>query len=452
MNERLVNQGRRSGAAYVLALLMLVVLSTLAVAMAASADLAVVKANNSRLVLDARLAAESGMGYLSYLVRSASMGTSTNVHDMLDDLATDLAGRLNGSETLGGESIVYDEDGQTITVPPITLEGGRTFQALISVVGGELAVSISGIAPNSSGGAEAVTRTLAMDFAPASASAFDYGIYSKGPLDIGQHLDYTGANDPSEASIYTEAHTIVITSGYVDGDISCTDDEPDLDIGAEVNGEVKVGVPEIDPPTIDGSLFEPFAVNVVDSDTDFDNGGVFDNIRILAGTDPEFGNNTVIRGVMWIESPNRVIFKNNVDFTGVIVADPPDPDADPDDHYIYFKNNLDMHGVDMLPDTPEFHDLRGLSGSAVIASGYILEFKNNFSSVDGTICVDTLILKNNLEATVFGSLIIMGDGGLVFQNNSTLTIDRSHYDQTPGITASGPVSLVPVPDSYSEGN
>ena len=49
-------------------------------------------------------------------------------------------------------------------------------------------------------------------------------------------------------------------------------------------------------------------------------GSTFTNIRIKASNDPTFGNSngTTIQGIMYIEAPNTVTFKNDVAIQGVI--------------------------------------------------------------------------------------------------------------------------------------
>ena len=46
-----------------------------------------------------------------------------------------------------------------------------------------------------------------------------------------------------------------------------------------------------------------------------------ENVRIPAGTNYNFTDNTVIRGVLYLEGSCRITFSGNVDIQGVIVAD-----------------------------------------------------------------------------------------------------------------------------------
>jgi len=443
--------------AYVLSLLMLVMLTTMAVSMASTTEMAMLKSSNACLELDARLAADSGTNFISYLIITASLGGSSDAQQMLDVLAASLGENLDGSATLQGASVTYD--GTTITVPSIWLTDCQRFDAHVAIASGNvLRLSVSGQAPTTSGDlGQAVTRSVSMDFKAQTPGALGYGVFSKGSLVAGTNLNYVGAGSPSDASFYTAASGTAVTlgSGYVDGSVNCLYADAQVVSGATVNGGIHLGMPEVPAPVPDGSVFEPFATRIVDSHTDF-SGGPFDNIRIKAGTNPEFGNNVAVRGVMYVEAPNNVSFGNNISFTGVMVTQDPGAGADPALHTIYFKNNMAMRGVEDLPDTSDFHVLRGMGGTAILAPGFTVQFKNNFltCTTQGTILADRLIAGENLTASVCGSIITL-NGGMQLNNNAriTITLDQSRYGgSAPGVTTGGPVTLARMPDTYCEGS
>ena len=433
--------------ALIMALLFLTVFTALCTALVTSADLGLQMSNNSRLAMDARLAAESGLAFYACLLQATPIADASTGQTILDSLAAEWSGRLDSSAALGGGSVGYD--GTTITIPTITFDGGKTFSAEVTVSAGKvLLLRVDGQVP---GRDSQINRSLSIEMELAARGAFEYGIYAKGPIVIGQNLIYVGANSPEEASMLSGAggEAISVDSGYIDGDVGVCEPDATIVMGATVNGEIFYGAnpPE---PEIDGSMFEPFATNIVDSSTDVSS-GTFTNIRVVAGTNPSFGNGVAIQGVMYIEAPNYVTFTNSVTVTGVIVSEDPGPGAAPENHYVYFKNNLSVFGLDELPHTPEFEGLHELAGPAFLLPGFTLEFKNNFDTVNGTIAAQQMVVKNNLEATVFGSIIILGDGGLTFKNNSNITVDRSKYDDlSPGIVPTGPEKLTFRPSSYTE--
>jgi len=443
----------RSGAVYILAILILCVFAAMSVAFVATTDTALAKGNNNRLSLEARFAAESGINYLSHLLADASMSGST-LEELLSSLATILSDELDGTGNLAtGETVSYD--GTTISIPQIQVSAKQSCTAQIAVVSGSvIRLDVTGTIPvGGDGGSLTVSRSIGIEFEPYTPSAFDYGIYSKGPVDIGSGLNFVGANQPEEASVYSEAEgkAIEIDGGYIDGYVRTLHADAEVDIGATVNKDIELGADPVAVPVIDTSAFIPFATNIVDSSTNTSDGGTFNNIRIEAGTNPSFDKAVTLNGVVYVEAPNKVSFKNNVTFTGVLITEDPGPGVSAADHYIDFKNNLTVRGVEDLPDSPEFSELRQMPGTAFVAPGFTLEFKNNFSTINGIVAAESIIVKNNLDGLVYGSILILGDQGVEFKNNAHVTIDRSKYGgDSWGFELTGPRKLAAKASSYVE--
>ena len=422
-----------------------------AIALTISSNTNLLMSNNYAHAQVARLQAESGLGYYAYYLRNTAVPGDVRAQELLDALAETLSDELDDSPNLNGATISYD--GAAIIIPQITTIGGGTFSAAISTVSDDiLRIAVTGNVIFGDGQlTRSLQRCVAVDFtASPSGPAFNYGLFSKGPIVIGQNLKFVGANNPGEASMYStaEGNAITVESGLISGNVCTAYEDVNVDVGATVGGEIRLGIGQIAPPVIDASMFEDFATNPVDEETDT-SGGTFTNIRVLAGTHPEFGTVTIL-GVMYVEAPNRVNFTNNVEITGVIVTEDPGEDASPLEHNIYFKNNLTIHGVELLPDTPPFAQLRTMPGTAILAPGFAVEFKNNFQSVSGIIAADSIILKNNLDAILYGSIIVFGDQGLELKNNATIIIDRSAYPGIPAGIIPTETKLTPNPDSYME--
>ena len=439
-----------AGIALVLGLFLVCVLLSLAIALAHTADMGMQQSRNNRLVSDARMTAESGLAFYGRLLQSSDVSGSLTGQAILDSLATTLGEQLDGSANFGGESLQYD--GSTIVMPPVSFLDRRSFTARITVArANTLRLSVAGetFARAAAGGP--VRRSVSIEFAPEFGVAFGYGVYAKGPISVGTNADFTGADDPSEASICSAAKDLAISvaSGHISGDVVTCDPEATVDIGATVGGDIyTIDTPP--EPEIDGSVFEPFATNVVDAGTDTSS-GTFTNIRVRAGTNPVFGNGVTIQGVMYVEAPNVVQFTGGVDITGVIVSEDPGEAAPAAENHISFKNNLTLYGVDDLPDVPEFAELREMGGSAFLLPGFTLEFKNNFTAISGTIAAEGILIKNNLDGTVYGSVLVLGDDGLSLKNNSTITINRSKYPGgAPGMGQPGPQKLALRPSTYTE--
>ncbi len=446
------NKSSKAGFISVIALLMLFIFVTLSLSIASMTDLELQKANNIKLILDAQLTTESGLEYATHLLKSLEFTGGASISAVLDSLAAALSDELDGQALLQGELVAYD--GNTIYIPPISLGEGKSFRAeLVAANTTELQLRVFGQSSTPDG---TVERTASLNAElGASGSVDEYGIYSKGSITIEHGFELWGANFPEEGSIMSTASVmaIEIDSGYIDGDVATSDPNASVDIdGVTVNGQILSQV-DVVAPVIDVSVFESYANNIVDGNTNTSS-GTFTNVRILAGTNPSFGSVT-IKGVMYIEAPNTVAFTNNVDITGVIVSEDHGGAAD-GNHYVYFNNNLSVNGMEELPDTTDgnFDQLRTMAGSAFILPGFTLEFKNNFTSVSGHIAADQIIAKNNLVGTIYGSFIVLGDGGLTLKNNGNLTIDNSKYGggTTAGVIPGGTAlkKLSFVPDTYTE--
>jgi len=430
-----------------MALIMLILLATLSLSLAEVTDLGLQGSNNFAARTSARWAAESGLGYCAYLLKSLEVPAGATGQAILDSMAAALGDELNGSAALQGESVGYD--GSAIVIPAISLGDDKSFSAEVTVVSDRtLRLDVVGWVVGVAG--RPLERHVSIEFVRPRL-AYEYGMFSRGPITADFNFSYDGENDAAEASMCSAAGgvAIEIDSGYIGGDVAVYDPNATVDIGATVAGDF-VQTHALPDVKIDGSVFEPFATNIVDANTDTSS-GTFTNARIKAGTNPIFGTVT-IQGVMYVEAPNCVQFTGSVDVIGVIVSEDPGDGASLSEHYISFKNNLSLLGVDELPETPEFAALRDMPGSAFLLPGFGLEFKNNFSSVNGSIVAERIIAKNNLDGVVYGSIICLGDQGLEFKNNSSVKIDRSKYSgAAPGVTPSVETQVLLVDSaSYME--
>ncbi len=436
-------------------MMFIALVAVLSTSLVMSANVNLATADNSGKVFDARLAAESGVEFITYQLRSVELTTGATIASVLDALATAIATELDGTSNLAGQAVSYDDT--TLTIPTITLNNGGSFSATIVVEGwNTLLVTITGQVVTSNG---TISRTIAMEAKISSGGASNYSVYAKGPVYIGNNVELIGVNNDDEASIVSAAsgEAITIGSGSIQGSIATVDPDATVDIGStDVSGSIISGV-EVPPPTIDISVFTPFIGSQIITDTtDIGSVTTLTNATIQAGTNPTFpnGNDMTILGVLYIESPNVVTFNNNCSMTGVIITQTPAEGSPPEDNCVYFKNNLSVASMSELPEIEEFATLRTMTGSAFLMPGFKLEFNNNFTSVSGNIAAEQIIVKNNLDCTIQGNIFALGDAGLEFKNNSSLVIDTS------GLTGSGPglmrgdenikKTLMLLPDTYAE--
>jgi hypothetical protein len=435
----------------VIALLLLPILASLSVALISSSSMNLAQSSNLAAMTEARLAGEGGVSFVLYKVSRCGVSGSLRGQALLNSLAAKLGAIM---------TVSYNTQKTAITVADISLgDGKRSFGGLITlsdpntlhmVVTGKYAAGV-GIS------ARVVQRELAIDLHPTWDPALAFGICSKGPVEMGMNTDLSGVTNPTDGSIYSAAigslasPAVSCGSGHISGDVSLSPPNTlsSLDLsGTAVDGTIRIDAPPVTMPTIDRTPYKSLATTVMNLASP--PAGTYKNIRIPANTNPTFGSAVTIQGVMYVQAPNKIYFNNNCTFTGVMVADDPPAGSLDADNYIYFKNNMTFSGVGQLPDTSDFSQLRKLPGSSILCPGFKMEFKNNMNSVAGILALKSLIAKNNVNSTIYGSVLIYGPGGLDFKNNSDLNIQLSGSTPPAGFKGYGLAGLMPDPATYAE--
>jgi hypothetical protein len=348
--------------------------------------------------------------------------------------------------------------GSTISVPSIATDQG-SFRASITLNEDD-SVNLTVIGSDGE-----TTRSVGLSFGASGGQSpvFDYGIATRSAVQITGNASVHGANDPSEAHIlsttYSTQEAFRLTgNACIDGDIYSANPDSYVTLtgnitvggatGSAIQNHIHIGVGDLEFPEVDPTVFEPFATNIVDANTTTSGNLTFTNIRIKANTNPTFSGNTTLRGVVFIEVPNRVQFTGNMNLTGVIVTQ----DAG-DNVYttntIRFTGNTTFRGVELLPDELQFQELRQMPGSSLLAPGFGVTFTGNFGAVGGCLAADAFTWTGNASGTIHGSIINYGDSAFTLTGNSRITIDRSTSPAAPP-GFSSPARLNPIPSSYRE--
>lgn len=457
MNTTVRQRRFRRGAVSVLVLVFLSMFATMAIAYGAATQANVDMANNAALSSGARFQAESGMSYYLHMVRQVPPAASAQT--MLDNIASTFETRLNGSPSLNG---VVTYDGTTLTIPEIQMsDGSAGFSGQISLTPEG---NISIVANGRDG---SISRTVGMqgELVPGGSGVFDYGIAAGGKVRLTGNASVEGANSADEAHILSATFddpeafkltgncdiegdifaanpnaSVSLTGNVSIGGVSCRDDD--------IVDHIHFGATHEEFPEVDPTVFEPFATNIVTSQTRTNGNRSFSNIRIQANADPTFSGNITLSGVVYIEQPNRVHFSGNVNITGVIVTEDAGDD-NYDDCTLKFTGNTSVTGVENLPDTPEYHELRQMPGAFLLAPGFGVEFTGNFGTVSGCLAAEKFKWTGNAGGHVDGMILSYGPEEFKLTGNSHLTIDRSQYDnQPPGFAC--PATFVILPGSYRE--
>ncbi len=456
MNPLRLNEKRssRRGAAYFMALILMIMMGMLAMTMSNTSVMDLSKTENHQDSTNARMSAESGLSMSLYWIRNLRLPGGTTQSTFATNMATTMGATINYTSTLGGES-VYTESGSAV-VPTVTLPFGF-FQSRFSYVSADRArLQVKGMY---NGSVSYVTIDLLME--KRKPMVFDFGLASMGQVNIQGNAKIVGLNDTTEGSVLsaTESHLDAIHidgSAVVSGDLYTSGENSYAVVSgsptignttnpAEWSSHLHCGV-EVPPdfPELDTSAIVPLATNVYTGTE----GDVLTNITIPAGTNPTFNHDMVINGVVYVEAPNKVNFEGKATLNGIIVTEADHPDLSACE--LNFRGNVDAYGVEMLPATAEFAAVKEQTGTFILAPGFAVSFAGNVDAVNGSIAADQLTFLGTAEGIIRGSVIGLEDVPTILGGNVEIKIDKANQDPDPaGFVKS--IALEPIQSTYSEG-
>ncbi len=158
--------------------------------------------------------------------------------------------------------------------------------------------------------------------------------------------------------------------------------------------------------------------------TESTSGASYENLWIPANANPSFSGNMILKGVVYIETPNVVTFSGNLDITAIIVTDGRSDDNS-GDNQINFTGNITCHPIDSLGQEAKFVGLHGQKGTFLLAPGFKASFGGNFGTLAGAIAANGLRFYGNAGGIVNGSIINYSDDPLEMTGNSDLRFNRS---------------------------
>jgi hypothetical protein len=216
---------------------------------------------------------------------------------------------------------------------------------------------------------------------------------------------------------------------------------------------IHAGVTPPEFPTIDSTVFEPYVPSASAPPgpqviaTSSPVGTSFTNIRIKANANPKFNANTIIRGVVYIETPNQITFNGSATIQGVIVAQN-NPTGNTSTNTMKFSGNITHQGVETL-DPAVFGNLTKLTGSFLLAPTFAVTMTGNSNNVGGTIVTSQLDVSGNAGANVRGTVINLDDTGVNLTGNSDILIASTGTTNYPAGVVFG-THFAPLPDTYQE--
>ena len=457
---------RRRGTASVLAMLYLVIFSTLAIGFYSAVTTSVQVAHNDERVMNAQIATEAGMQFMRYQLNLARIPGGTPNDKVLAELfkALSTSSALNPqSENMNGNGISML--GDTIYVPssadgymiPLD-ENGAGFRARIVDVG-DGSVLVKVVARYRG---QTIVRAIELGFASiiTSTNIFDYGIVTRGPIEMNGGPSVTSPTDPSHASILTtyDNPTQATLKGHpvIGGNLDLVNREARVNVGsgASVGGSsistirdehIRRGVPEPPFPTVDTDVFRQFATNVYRA-----NQRVYTNVLVPPGTNPSFSSNTTIEGVLFLRHPNSIQFTGQVTVRGIIVVE---NGARPgSNNQMKFAGGVDVFGMETLPpNDPRFPPaLRALQGSALLAPGYAITMTGNSGVIGGTMVADSFRLSGGAGGKIEGTILALGTAPLELGGGAAISRSPGKVPLPAGLLL--PRTFEPVFETYLEVN
>ncbi len=454
----------RSGIAMILAIILLAVFSSLCLAMVSMSSSNVRSADNHRKAGRALASAQSGLEVVRFAMSPVYMDGTTQKADrftvLADFLSCDLA-----STNLSNVTVSYDGAGEPVSINLASSlnSEGQSFAATIQPT-----ANIDVLQVDVTGTAGSLNRDIRVsyEFGTRMHNVFDFGVATKGPLNLLGNIELNGTNIAVEADVYIESANYdealsIIGNSQIAGEVKITNTESyvtlqggQAGIGGEtgqdaIDNHVEVGAPAAEFPVPMPEYFEQYVTgDTIDSTTDTSVIASYDNVRIAGGTNPHFTADTTLRGIVFIETPNIVTFSGNVEIIGLIVGDG-DVSDNSGTNQIIFQGTVDSSAVTELPEEFQFDGLREETGTFLMAPGFATSFGGNFGTLNGAIASNGITFFGNAGGTIEGSVLNYSDTPMELSGNSDLFFNRSGINEVPA--GFGPEIIMHyVSSSYSE--
>ena len=467
-------QQRRRGATAVLAMLYLVLFSTLALGFYAATTTAVQVSHNDSQVSRAFLASESGLDFMRYHMSRVSIPAYAPAASVTTELASDLKDRLESTGNFPG--LTVGTSGTVINIPAeagkyikLDATGNAGFRATITdwPEQGKVVMKVVGRY-----GTTTVARAIQMDFTrvPKDPSIFDFAVASKGQIVMKKgsvtSLDPDKNHEASMMSAMSATPAIQVTGGTIGGKLTIIKDDPStptlesatiLMTGGSVGGNTNAAEVMDDtydrametPPTFPEFTTEPYRTLTTTTATGSAGNTILKNVRIPAGTNPTFNGNCTLQGIMYIESPNEVTIQGSMNLNGFIVFE---GDGDDSVNRLKISGNLTSGP---LPSSSEFDPIRSASGVAILAPTTALTITGSARSMlKGNVITSTFASDGTAQSEVLidhGTLLTLNESpnSAVFDGKA-IKFNGTGANNLPSLGMGFAAKYDPEPESYEE--
>jgi hypothetical protein len=476
--------------ASVLAMLYLVLFSTLAVGFYAAVNSSTQIAGSDRRTTSARLAAESGMQFMRHQLANLNVPAGTKQDELFDAVYERLSYLLDDSPNMAGHDVGVSDDGTTILVPggmnyARVNDHGMEFRAELSSYGASgLRVKVIGRDGDSGLSSDFGARGVQLDYdvAQNSSSIFDYGVASRSRIRLNSNARIGGGANPKLGSVLSTSPlnpTLFMDSNaQVTGDVSfsVSNNMPTMGANSTIAGydkndagllqHVHFNVPEPEFPTVDTDVFKPFAGSAAgyggttitppnsSGETKYSSGTIR-NVLIKASPHADrwvvFDSDVKIDGIVYIETPNKIRFTGNSQLRGAIVVQN-DATHNHTRNIIEFDSNAKIGPIEALAGTNNSYfppAMTSLTGSTILAPKFKVRFNSNFGGADGSIIADEIHFDSNAAGLIRGSVVNLADTYVTMDGNANVTIETAGSDKLPAGVKFGS-RYDPLPGSYRE--
>lgn len=431
---------KHHGIVLIISMIFVVILTSLLTCMAIMSGTNVQIAANQHNANCARICAESGHQIIRSWLNNVSIPGNTAQELRLDEIASSLQ---SAAYQLSNVTLSYD--GSSITIPSINLDSakGQSFSAVMTQTEpNKIQVDITGFHGQ-------LSKTIAVNYilAEKANTVFDYAVATRGPLSLSGNAELEDVNVSvvSNAYIESENSTLalsIIGNSNIAGKVKIVNpiagvylQGANASIGgqtgqAAIDNHVSFGVPTSTFPEPNPPHFEHYVTNIIDANTDVTTDSTFENVKILAGTNPTFTGNITLKGIVFIETPNVVTFAGGTTITGIIVGNG-ELNDNSGTNQINFSGNVVSYPVANLPADGQFAQIRNETGTFLIAPGFNTSFGGNFNTMNGTIAANGIRFHGNAGGIISGSIINYSDTEAQVTGNSNLRFNRSGTAHVP---------------------
>lgn len=443
-----------------IAIIALALMTAISVALFTQGTTTLTASRNQADAANAFIAAESGLQFMTRTLSDMTLPADIDSDNFVTKFAETLSTKLDGNVSLSG-------DGEII-IPSSTLSCGAIDLRILQIAGDDRDAMNCRVL--SIGTCGTTRRTVSMDFECRDRipSVLNYGIASKGPIEAKascEILGTAGSTGGPDVLSTSDAITAIDLGGtaIIAGDLAlASNDISKVSIGnsgnvsvggttdpAEIIGQhVALGV---DPewPTYDIDMFRPYATNIIDSSSSFKNGDVYENILVKANTNPVFRKAT-LRGVIFIEYPNTVNFRSETLIEGIIVAE--EAPEGMLSGTIDFRAQTSFPGVEALPDTEKWAEIKKLTGTTILAPSHDLTFRAHSSGVNGLIVGQEINFRaqSGVNGDYPGPILSLSETfTMEFKAQSTIMLRTTPPDDLP-VGVLGIKQIVPAYSTYNE--